>query len=60
MTEANKSAEPKPTRLITDFVKEFLEDSPFDEDVWAAFAQGLFYVAGDITDAWNMRLFIAR
>src|SRR5260221_9426391 len=32
-------------------VKEFLEDSPFDEDVWRAFAQGLFYVAGDITDA---------
>src|ERR1039457_3745396 len=29
-------------------VKEFLEDSPFDADVWTAFAQGLFYMAGDI------------
>ena len=29
-------------------VKEFLEDSPFDADVWAAFAQGLFYMPGDI------------
>jgi glucose-6-phosphate 1-dehydrogenase len=32
-------------------VKEFREDSPFDEDVWNAFAQGLFYMAGDIYDA---------
>src|SRR5882724_5157287 len=32
-------------------VKKFLEDSPFDEDVWRAFAQGLFYVAGDVADA---------
>jgi glucose-6-phosphate 1-dehydrogenase len=32
-------------------VREFLEDSPFDQDVWAAFAQGLFYMAGDIKDA---------
>jgi glucose-6-phosphate 1-dehydrogenase len=31
-------------------VKQFLEDSPFDEDVWRTFAQGLFYVVGDITD----------
>src|ERR1039458_1256252 len=29
-------------------VKEFLEDSPFDADVWTAFAQGLFYMEGDI------------
>src|ERR1022692_4876333 len=27
-------------------VKEFLEDSPFDADVWTAFAQGLFYEGG--------------
>ncbi len=30
-------------------VEKFLEDSPFDEDLWNSFAQGLFYVAGDIT-----------
>ena len=32
-------------------VKQFSEDTTFDEDVWAAFAQGLFYVAGDVGDA---------
>jgi len=32
-------------------VKEFLEDSPFDADVWAAFAQGIFYMAGNFDDA---------
>ena len=31
-------------------VKEFSEDTTFDEDVWRAFAAGLFYVAGDISD----------
>ncbi len=31
-------------------VKQFLEDSPFDEDVWKAFAQGIFYMPGDIDD----------
>src|SRR5258706_10636743 len=31
-------------------VRQFLEDSPFDEDVWASFAQGLSYMAGDIND----------
>jgi glucose-6-phosphate 1-dehydrogenase len=31
-------------------VKEFSEDTQFDEDVWRAFAAGLFYVAGDIGD----------
>ncbi len=29
-------------------VKKFLEDAPFDEDVWNSFAQSLFYVAGDL------------
>src|SRR5579875_1856584 len=29
-------------------VSKFLEDAPFDEDVWTSFAQSLFYVAGDI------------
>jgi glucose-6-phosphate 1-dehydrogenase len=31
-------------------VKEFSEDTKFDEDVWRAFSEGLFYVAGDIGD----------
>ena len=31
-------------------VKQFSEDTNFDEDVWKAFAAGLFYVAGDIAD----------
>src|SRR5580658_7849981 len=33
-----------------DSVKKFLEDSPFDEDLWRSFAQGLFYVPGDVGD----------
>ena len=33
-----------------DSVKEFLEDSPFDEDQWAGFAKGLHYIAGDLSD----------
>ena len=31
-------------------VKEFSEDTRLDEDVWRAFAAGLYYVAGDIGD----------
>src|SRR5689334_5893826 len=31
-------------------VKEFSEDTKFDEDVWRGFAEGLFYVAGDLND----------
>src|SRR5882724_7792723 len=31
-------------------VKKYSEDTQFDEDVWKAFAAGLFYVAGDISD----------
>jgi glucose-6-phosphate 1-dehydrogenase len=31
-------------------VKEFSEDTDFDADVWKTFAQGLFYVAGDVGD----------
>jgi glucose-6-phosphate 1-dehydrogenase len=41
-------------------VKQFLEDSPFDEDVWQAFAQGLFYMAGDIYDAATYQALAAR
>jgi glucose-6-phosphate 1-dehydrogenase len=32
-------------------VKQFSEDTAIDADVWAAFACGLYYVAGDIGDA---------
>src|ERR1035441_9048134 len=32
-------------------VKQFSEDTAVDADVWAAFARGLDYVAGDIGDA---------
>jgi glucose-6-phosphate 1-dehydrogenase len=31
-------------------VEKFLEDSPFDVDLWNSFAQGLFYMAGDVND----------
>lgn len=30
--------------------KSFLEDTPFDEDLWREFAAGLFYIAGDLKD----------
>src|SRR5882724_8504042 len=32
-------------------VAKYLEDSPFDNDVWAGFSQGLYYMAGDVNDA---------
>ena len=35
---------------MRDSVAKFLEDSPFDEDLWRSFAQGLFYLAGDVGD----------
>jgi glucose-6-phosphate 1-dehydrogenase len=37
-------------RRMCEAVKEFSEDTQFDDEVWRAFAQGLFYVAGDIGD----------
>src|ERR1700676_2530855 len=33
-----------------DAVKQFLEDSPFDEERWDGFAKSLHYVAGDLSD----------
>ncbi|MDE3194837.1 MAG: glucose-6-phosphate dehydrogenase [Acidobacteriota bacterium] len=33
-----------------DSVKQFLEDSPFDEELWKSFEKGLFYQAGDVAD----------
>ena len=35
---------------MRDAVRGFSEDTKFDEDVWNAFARGLFYVAGDAGD----------
>lgn len=32
-------------------VRQFLKDSPFDEQLWEEFAKGLFYLDGDIFDA---------
>jgi glucose-6-phosphate 1-dehydrogenase len=32
-------------------VEEFLENSPFDAGLWERFARGLFYEAGDVSDA---------
>ena len=32
-------------------VAKYLEDSPFDEDVWTTFAKGLYYMAGDVGDS---------
>lgn len=31
-------------------VEKFLEDSPFDADIWQSFAQGLFYMAGNVDE----------
>ena len=35
---------------MRDSVKHFLEDSPFEDDLWNSFAQNLFYIAGDLND----------
>jgi glucose-6-phosphate 1-dehydrogenase len=35
---------------MRDAVKQFLEDSPFDEDLWTSFARNLYYLAGDLSD----------
>ena len=31
-------------------VVKFLEDAPFDADLWDSFARGLYYIAGDVAD----------
>src|SRR5260221_14283993 len=41
-------------------VKKFLEDSPFDNDVWAGFSQGLYYMAGDVNDPTAYKQLAAR
>ena len=34
-----------------DSVKQFLEDSPFEEDLWTEFQRCLYYIPGDLNDA---------
>jgi glucose-6-phosphate 1-dehydrogenase len=36
---------------MRDDVAHFLEDSPFEADLWESFAKSLYYVAGDLNDA---------
>jgi glucose-6-phosphate 1-dehydrogenase len=31
-------------------VSKYLEDSPFDKEIWSGFAQGLYYMSGDVAD----------
>jgi glucose-6-phosphate 1-dehydrogenase len=35
---------------MKDPVSKFVENSPFDEEVWRPFAESLFYLAGDVSD----------
>jgi glucose-6-phosphate 1-dehydrogenase len=37
-------------KRMKESVAKFLEDAPFDEDVWTSFAQSLFYVPGDLNN----------
>ncbi len=41
-------------------VKQFLENSPFDEELWKSFAEKLFYVAGDVNDPGMYQAIAAR
>jgi glucose-6-phosphate 1-dehydrogenase len=41
-------------------VQKYSEDTTFDDDVWRAFAQGLFYMAGDIDDPAMYQRLAAR
>ncbi len=45
---------------MRDSVRKFLENSPFDDDVWQSFSQGLFYMAGDVNDAAAYQKLAAR
>jgi glucose-6-phosphate 1-dehydrogenase len=36
---------------MKDSVAKFLEDSPFDEELWKSFAKSLYYLAGDVGSA---------
>jgi len=41
-------------------VSRYLEDSPFDKEVWSGFAQSLFYMSGDMSDAATFSGLAAR
>ena len=41
-------------------VAQFLEDSPFDKEVWSGFARSLFYMPGDIADRQSFFNLAAR
>src|SRR5262249_10242142 len=41
-------------------VKEFSEDTQVDDSIWKTFAEGLFYVAGDISDPEMYKRLAAR
>lgn len=45
---------------MRDGVEKFLEDSPFDTELWNSFAQGLFYVDGDLGAAETYQKLSAR
>lgn len=40
--------------------KQFLEDSPFDEELWREFARGLFYVPGNLNDPALYQALLAK
>jgi glucose-6-phosphate 1-dehydrogenase len=36
--------------MMKESVSKFLEEAPFDEDIWKSFAQSLFYISGDLNN----------
>jgi glucose-6-phosphate 1-dehydrogenase len=49
-TSRTKMTDDQFRERMKESVTKFLEDAPFDEDVWISFAQCLFYVPGDINN----------
>src|SRR5437867_4302350 len=41
-------------------VSKYLEDSPFDKEVWSGFAQGLYYMSGDVAAPETFSTLAAR
>ncbi len=41
-------------------VSEYLEDSPFDKEVWEGFAQSLYYMSGDVMDPGTFSTLASR
>ena len=40
--------------------KRFLEDSPFEEELWASFAHNLYYIAGDVSGSQFFKQLAAK